>query len=153
MLKLLNLVGLFLATKQVYRPIPISISFIAAVMEFATLLRKWLYSKINLLFCLILHVICDRLQRSIRRQVYSLGNWVENLKPSNDIQLRVVRGPICGVIAGGAKVYQKGATLVPWLKQEYNENQKASVVETLTPSTPFPLTSRAILIQRKANAT
>lgn len=138
-LKLLNLVGLFLATKQVYWLIPTSISFTAAVMEFATLFRKWLYSKINLLFCLIVHVICDRLHRSIRRQVYSLGNWVENMKPSNDIELRVVRGPISGVIAGGAKVYQKGATLVPWLKQEYNENQKTFNCGDIDPDYPIPI--------------
>ena len=138
LLKFLNLVGLFLRTKQVYWLIPTSISFTAAVLEFATLLREWLYSKVNLLFCLIMHVICDQLPRSMRRQVYSLGHWVENLKPSNDIELRVVRGPICGVIGGGAKVYLEGATLVPWLNQD-NETEKTFSCGDIDPEFPIPI--------------
>lgn len=139
LLKFLNLVGLFLRTKQVYWVIPTSISLAAAAMEFATVLREWLYGKVNLLFCFIMHVICDRLPRSMRREVYSLGNWVENLKPSNDIELRVVRGPVCGVIGGGAKVYHEGATLVPWLHQEYSETQKTFNCGDIDPEFPFPI--------------
>jgi hypothetical protein len=44
---------------------------------------------------------------------------VENLKPSNDIQLKIKRGGnICATIAGGAKVDKEGATLVPWFKAD-----------------------------------
>jgi hypothetical protein len=117
LLKIINLLGLFLQTKKdkVHWLIPTSLSFISALMEFSTTLRVWLYSNINVLFCYIMHFICDPLPRSWRRQVYSLGKWVENLKPSNDIQLKIERGNICAIIAGGAKVDKEGATLVPWL--------------------------------------
>lgn len=134
LLKFLNLVGLFLRTNQhIYWIIPTIISFTAAVMEFATILRVWLYEKINMLFCFIIHVICDRLPRIVRREVYSLGHWVDNLKPSNDIELKVVRGSlITGIISGGAKVYKEGANLVPWLDQ-INETKKTFTCEGVDP--------------------
>ncbi|GLJ10226.1 hypothetical protein SUGI_0124370 [Cryptomeria japonica] len=110
-LKGLNLVGLFLKTRQVYWLIPTFLSFTAALLEFTPSVRARLYGKINLLFCRFMHIICDCLPRSIRRQVYSLGSWVENLKPSNDLKLRVVKGKMCAVIGGGAKVHKEGAAL------------------------------------------
>lgn len=58
--------------------------------------------------------MCDPLPRSMRRQIYALGMLVENLRPSNDINLKVTRGNITAIIAGGAKVHTAGAlTLVP----------------------------------------
>lgn len=138
LLKFINLVGLFLQTnQQIYWLFPTLISFTAAVMEFATFFRVWLYRQINILFCFIMHAIGDRLPRSLRRQVYSLGMWVENLKPSNDIELRMVRGPICGVIAGGAKVQKEGAILVPWLAQA-KDTAKFSCAE-IDPGYPIEL--------------
>jgi len=56
--------------------------------------------------------------------VYSLGKWVENLKPSNDLQLKVVKDDICVVIAGGAKVDKEDATLVEWLHLQEEEMVK-----------------------------
>jgi hypothetical protein len=139
LLKFLNLVGLFLQTnQQVYWLFPTLISFVAAVMEFATLLRVWLYDNINMLFCFMMHVMCDRLPRSLRRQVYSFGYWVENLKPSNDIELRVVRGNICGVIGGGAKVQKEGAILVPWLPQD-NDTEKTFSCGDIDPGYPIQI--------------
>lgn len=113
-LKVLNLAGLFLQTKKVYWLIPVLLSFISTVLEFSTPLRKWIYEKINLLFCSTMHLMCDPLPRSMRRQIYALGMLVENLRPSNDINLKVTRGNITAIIAGGAKVHTAGAlTLVP----------------------------------------
>jgi hypothetical protein len=113
LLKVLNLAGLFLQTKKVYWLIPVLLSFISTVMEFCTPLRIWIYGKVNL-FCHAMHLICDRLPRSMRMQTYALGKMVENLKPSNDIKLKVTRGDITAIIAAGAKVHTEGAlTLVP----------------------------------------
>ncbi|GLJ10229.1 hypothetical protein SUGI_0124410 [Cryptomeria japonica] len=110
-LKAINLVGLFLQTRQVYWLLPILLSFTAALLEFSIAVRAWVYGKINLYFCWVMHFICDRLPRSMRREVYSLGNWVENLKPSNDLKLRIVRGETIAVIGGGAKVQKDDAAL------------------------------------------
>jgi hypothetical protein len=117
LLKVLNLVGLFLQTKKLFWLTPILLSFASAVLEFNTTLREWLYKKINTVFCWSMHLMCDKLPYSMRRQVYSLGKWVENLKPCNDIELRVVRGDICALIGGAAKSHTEDATLVqvPWL--------------------------------------
>lgn len=113
LLKILNMAGLFFLAKKVYWPIPIFFSFTSAVLEFSTPLRTWLYGKSNLVFCCVMHRIIDHFSYSQRRQMYSLGNWVENLKPSNDIKSSVVRGNISVVIAGGAKTCKEGAILVP----------------------------------------
>lgn len=114
LLKILNMAGLFFLAKKVYWPIPTFFSFTSAVLEFSTPLRTWLYGKFNLVFCCVMHRIIDRFSYSLRRQMYSLGIWVENLKPSNDIKSSVVRGNIiCVVIAGGAKTHKEGAVLVP----------------------------------------
>jgi hypothetical protein len=119
LLKIINLLGLFLQTRKVHWLIPTLLSFMSAVMEFSTTLRVWLYSNINVLFCNIMHLVCHPLPRSWRRQIYCLGKWVENLKPSNDIELKIKRGGnFCATIAGGAKVDKEGATLVPWLKAD-----------------------------------
>lgn len=118
LLKVLNLVGLFLQTKKVFWLIPTFFSFASAILEFNTTLRVWLYTNINKLSCWSMHLICDKLRYSERRQVYSLGKWVENFKPCNDIQLRVVRGDICAVLGGAAKSHKEDVTklvLVPWL--------------------------------------
>lgn len=117
LLKVINLFALFLQTKKVkvHWSIPLSLSFIAALLEFNTSLRAWLYTNINVVFCYILHFICDPLPRSWRVQIYSLGNWVDNLKPCNDIQLKVARGNIRAIIIEGAKVNKEGAIEVPWL--------------------------------------
>lgn len=116
LLKILNLVALFLQTKKVkvHWLIPLSLSFISALLEFNTSIRVWIYNKINVLFCSIMHLLCDPLPRSWRRQLYSLGMWVEDLTPSNDILLKVVRGNMCAIITEGAKVDKEGATSVPW---------------------------------------
>ena len=114
-MKILNLVALFLQTKKATKVnflIPIALSIIFALMEFITDLRVWVYAKINLLFCGIMHLICDPLSRSWRRHVYSLGKWVENLTPCNGIQLKVVRGTVTAIISEGAKVNNEGAILV-----------------------------------------
>lgn len=113
-LKMLNLAGFFLQTKKVYWLIPLLLSFTSTVLEFSTPLRKWIYEKINALFCCAMHVICDPLPRSMRSQIYGLGKLVDNLKPTNDIKLKVTKGNITATIAGGAKVHTEGAlTLVP----------------------------------------
>lgn len=117
-LKLLNLVGLFLQTRKVLWFIPTILSLASAILEFNTKVRAWVYSNINRLFCWLMHLVCDKLRYSRRRQVYSLGKWVENLKPCNDIELRVVKGNICATIAGGAKANREDATVVPWLSVE-----------------------------------
>jgi hypothetical protein len=118
LLKVLNLAGLFLQTKKVYWLIPVLLSLISTVMEFCTPLRIWIYDNINLLFCYLMHIMCDPLPRSLRKQIYSLGKLVENLKPSNDINLKATRCTITAIIAGGAKVHTtepatEALTLVP----------------------------------------
>lgn len=113
LLKVLNLVGLFLQTQKVFWLIPTFFSFASAILEFNTTLRVWLYTNINKLFCWSMHLICDTLSYSKRRQVYSLGKWVENFKPCNDIELRVVRGNIRAVLGGAAKSHKEDVTLVP----------------------------------------
>lgn len=115
-LKMLNLAGFFLQTKKVYWLIPLLLSFTSTVLEFSTPLRKWIYEKINVLFCSAMHVICDPLPRPKRSHIYlGLGKFVENLKPTNDIKLKVTKGNITATIAGGAKVHTEGAlTLLPW---------------------------------------
>lgn len=123
--KMLNLVGFFLQTKKVFWLIPTLLSLASAVLEFNTKLRKWIYSKINLLFCCSMHLLCGKLRYSMRRQVYSLGKWVENLKPSNDIELKIVKGDICAPIAGGAKADREGAKVVPWLNVEEQVTEMA----------------------------
>lgn len=113
-LKMLNLAGLFLHTKKVYWLIPVLLSFVSTVLEFTTPLRKGIYEKINALFCCAMHVICDPLPRSMRSHIYALGKLVDNLKPTNDIKLKVTKGNITATIAGGAKVHTEGTlTLVP----------------------------------------
>lgn len=107
-LKMLNLAGLFLQTKKVYWLIPLLLSFTSTVLEFSTPLRIWIYQKINVLFCCAMHVICDRLPRSMRSHIYALGKYVDNLKPTNDIELKVTKGNITATIAGGAKVHTEG---------------------------------------------
>jgi hypothetical protein len=107
LLKILNLFALFLQTKKVVKVhwfIPTLLTLTSALLEFNTRGRVWLYTHINLFFCYMMHFICDRLPRSWRRQVYSLGKWVENLTPCNDIQLKVVRDNISAIITEGAKV-------------------------------------------------
>jgi hypothetical protein len=44
-----------------------------------------------------------------------LGNGEENLKLSNNIELREVTGNICTIIDEGAKYHKEDATLVTWL--------------------------------------
>lgn len=116
LLKLINLGGLFVQAKNANGVAATLLSLTSAVLEFNAPLREWIYGKINLVFCWLMHIICDKLRYSTRKQVYSLGNWVPNLKPSNEVELRVgKRDRICAVIGGGAKVHKEGATLVPWL--------------------------------------
>lgn len=40
---------------------------------------------------------------------------MQNLKPSNDINLKIERARIGAIIAGGARVDKEGANPVPWL--------------------------------------
>ena len=112
LLRILNFVGIFLPVRCWL--IPLLLSITSGVLEFSTTLRKCLYAKINLIFGSAMHLMCDQLPYSMRRRVYVFGCWLENLKPSNDIKLRVLRGhTISAVIAGGAKAYTEDATLVP----------------------------------------
>ncbi|GLJ48201.1 hypothetical protein SUGI_1017870 [Cryptomeria japonica] len=112
LLKFFNLVGVSLQSKHhVHWLVPTLLSFTAAVLEFNTYLRVWLYTHINLIFCVSMHLICDRLPLHIRTCVYTLWRGVENLRPSNDLKWRVVRGDICAVIGGGAKSHHQAATL------------------------------------------
>lgn len=109
LLKLINLGGLFVQAKNANGVAGTVLSLTSAVLEFNAPLREWIYGKINLVFCWLMRY-------STRKQVYSLGNWVHNLKPSNEVELRVgKRDRICAVIGGGAKAHKEGATLVPWL--------------------------------------
>ncbi|GLJ08828.1 hypothetical protein SUGI_0096750 [Cryptomeria japonica] len=113
LLKVFNLVGLFLhSQKHIHWLIPVSLTLTAAVLGVSTTLRVWVYGFIHILFCKAVHLLCERFPFSVRRQVYSLGNWVDKLKPSNDLQSKIVRGNICVLIAGGAKPQTLGATLV-----------------------------------------
>lgn len=118
--KFLNLVGLVL-TNKVRWFISSPFSIMSAVVEFFTPPRVWFYAQINRLFCWVMHLTCDQLRYSWRREAYSLGNWFENLKPSNDIQFRVVRADTCVVpLAGGAKVNIEGTT---WRPYRYNPTE------------------------------
>lgn len=114
LLKFLNLAGFFLQIKKAYWVLSTVLSLTSAVLEFIVPLRVWIYGKINFVFCWAMHIVCDKLPYSVRKQVYSLGNWVENLKPSNDIEYRAVKADIFNaVIGGGAK-----ASLAPALLEE-----------------------------------
>jgi hypothetical protein len=112
LLKVLNLEGLFLQAKKSYGVIPTLLSLKSVVLEFNTPLREWIYNNINLVLCQAIHIICDKMPYSKRRHVYSLGNWVENLKPSNDIKVNVVEGNICDVIGGGDKSHKENVTSI-----------------------------------------
>ncbi|GLJ50159.1 hypothetical protein SUGI_1067240 [Cryptomeria japonica] len=112
LLKFFNLVGVSLQSRHhVHWLVPTLLSLTAAVLEFSTHLRVWLYNQINLSFCLWVQLISDHLPLQIRAWVYTLGRGVENLRPSNDLRWRVVRGDICAVIGGGAKSHHQTATL------------------------------------------
>jgi len=115
--KLLNLVGLFFQAKKNkfswYYPTIFSAA--SAVLELPPV-SAWIYGKINKVFCRSVQCICDQLPYSVRRHVYSLGFWVENLRPCNDIQLKVVRGDISVVIGGAAKTDRDDADRVRWLR-------------------------------------
>lgn len=65
-LRVLNLIGLFLHTRKdkIHWLIPTSLTFISTLMELSARLRVWIYIKINVLFCDIMHFICDPLPRS-----------------------------------------------------------------------------------------
>ncbi|GLJ08818.1 hypothetical protein SUGI_0096600 [Cryptomeria japonica] len=105
-LKILNLVGLFLQTqKDVHWLIPASLSFTSAFMGFSTTLRLSVGSVINKVLCGTIQFLCDLLPLRWRRRVYFIGNWVDNLRPSNDLQLKIVEREICPLIAGGAKAH------------------------------------------------
>ncbi|GLJ08817.1 hypothetical protein SUGI_0096590 [Cryptomeria japonica] len=106
LLKILNLLGLFLQTqKHVHWLIPALLSFTSAVMGFSTTIRLSIDSLINRVLCGTVHMVCDRLPLPIRRRVYFWGNWVENLKPCNDLQSKIVKDNICTLVAGGAKAH------------------------------------------------
>ncbi|GLJ08819.1 hypothetical protein SUGI_0096620 [Cryptomeria japonica] len=108
LLKILNFVGLFLQTQQhIHWLIPASLSLISAVMGFSTALRLSIDGFINTVLCKGVQMVCDRLPLLMRRRVYFWGNWVQNLKPSNDLQSKIVRGDICALIAGGAKAHAR----------------------------------------------
>ncbi|KAH9313241.1 hypothetical protein KI387_028276 [Taxus chinensis] len=105
-LKVLNLLGLYLQKdKHIHWLIPALLSLTAAVLGLCSTLRRCVYSGINTISRGAVHLLCDHLDDfSWRRQAYSLGNWIDNLKPSNDLQSKVVRGDIRALIAGGARV-------------------------------------------------
>lgn len=127
LLSILNFVGIIL---QIYTTLwltPSLLSIMSAVLEFIAPLKKWLYGKINFTFCCAMHLICDQLPYSVRRRVYVFGCWVKNLKPSNDIKLKVVRNDtIYAVIAGGAKAYNEDATLVQGWSQFLGQVDEAA---------------------------
>lgn len=138
--KLLNLVGLFFQAKKNkfswYYPTIFSAA--SAVLELPPV-SAWIHGKINMVVCRSLQCIFDKLPYSMRRKAYAMGIWVENLKPCNDIQLKVVRGNISVVIGGAAKTDRKDADLVPWLSEvptvynhgriraKFNEEEKKCV--------------------------
>ncbi|KAH9313446.1 hypothetical protein KI387_044080 [Taxus chinensis] len=116
-LKVLNVVGLFLQShshnqKHIHWIVPALLSLTSLVMGFSTQLMCFVYGKIRMLCCTPIQLLCDHLDDfSWRRQVYSLGNWIENLKPSNDLQSKIVWGDVRALVAGGAKVTVDCATL------------------------------------------
>ena len=123
LLKVLNLAGLVLQTKKAFGVLPAVLTLTSVVLEFITPIREWIYGTINIVFCWAMHIICDKLPYSTRKQIYSLVNWAENLKPSNDIEFRAVKGDhIRAVIGGGAKASSLPSVLreedVDWLSQD-----------------------------------
>ncbi|KAJ7523227.1 hypothetical protein O6H91_18G042400 [Diphasiastrum complanatum] len=105
LLKFLNLVGLFLQTKQVQWVYPAFFTLTAAILEFDTWLREVLYSSINLLFCRSMRLVCNKLPHFPRILIYTLGCFVDNLRPSNDVEWKIVKGDIRVVMGGAARTH------------------------------------------------
>ncbi|KAH9309357.1 hypothetical protein KI387_037268, partial [Taxus chinensis] len=105
-LKVLNLLGLYVQKdKHLHWLIPTLLSLTSVVMGLCSTLRRCVYSGINTLSQGAVHFLCDHLNDfSWRRQAYSLGNWIDNLKPNNDLQSKVMRSDIRALIVGGARV-------------------------------------------------
>ncbi|GLJ08807.1 hypothetical protein SUGI_0096370 [Cryptomeria japonica] len=111
-LKTLNLVALSLRSQNhIHWLIPVLLTLTAAVMGFSTTLSLYVGRLINKLFCGAIQFLCERLPLRWRRRVYFLGNWVENLKPSNDLELKVMKQSMCPLIAGGAKAHFQSSPL------------------------------------------
>ncbi|GLJ08816.1 hypothetical protein SUGI_0096560 [Cryptomeria japonica] len=112
LLKILNFVGLYLQTqKHVHWLIPVSLSLTSLVMGFTTTGRLSVDGFICGFFCWpfyrAVQLLCDQLPLSMRRRVYCWGDWVEHLKPSNDLQSKVVMGGMCALVAAGAKAHSE----------------------------------------------
>lgn len=130
LLKFLNFFGVFLKPTKHRWLAPTLFSATSAILEFNTPLRRWLYGKFNLVVCSAMHFILNRLPYPWRKNMYSLGVWVENLKPSNDIELKVLKADRAAVIAGGAKICGicgEDDTAVPWEdRSQIEENEDNS---------------------------
>lgn len=124
--KLLNLVGLFCSThkKPPFLLLAKSFSIVSGILEIK-LVRSPIYWIINKMFCRSVQYICNKLPYPVRRFVYLLFFWVENLMPRNDILLQVVRRDWDIVIGGSAKINsEQEATRVDWLdrREEYGRS-------------------------------
>jgi len=73
-----------------------------------------------------------------------LDKWVDNLKPNNDLQLKVVRGNMCAVIGGGAKIDNEDAAWVPWIYVGEGETQKFLTFDcdSIVIETSYPVNNR-----------
>ncbi|XP_059077599.1 uncharacterized protein LOC131876390 [Cryptomeria japonica] len=104
LMTILNFVGLFLKTqKHIHWLIPALLTFTVVVMGFSTKVRLYIDGFINTFLCRSVQLLCDPLPLAMRRRAYCWGNWVENLKPSNDLQSKIVSGKICVLLVAGAK--------------------------------------------------
>ncbi|XP_059077587.1 uncharacterized protein LOC131855806 isoform X1 [Cryptomeria japonica] len=104
LMTILNFVGLFLKTqKHIHWLIPASLTFASVSMGFSTKVRLWIDGFINAILCRSVQLLCDPLPLAMRRRAYCWGNWVENLKPGNDLQSKIVSGKVCLLVAAGAK--------------------------------------------------
>lgn len=121
---LLNLGGLFLEANKGFWLFPTLLSLASALLEFCPPLRSSIYTMFNKVFCRSLQLIFDILPYSMRVKVYSLDNWVENLKPNNDLQLKVIRHNGSVVIGGGARTYRQDATPVSWLTEQPEQPER-----------------------------
>ncbi|GLJ08795.1 hypothetical protein SUGI_0096230 [Cryptomeria japonica] len=102
----LNFVGLFLKTQRhIHWLIPACLTFTAVVMGFSTTLRLSIVGYMGKILSRALQWVFELLPLTMRRRVYYWGNWVDLLKPINDLQSKIVRGNISVLVAGGAKFY------------------------------------------------
>ncbi|GLJ08789.1 hypothetical protein SUGI_0096060 [Cryptomeria japonica] len=101
LLMTLNFVDLFLDTqKHIHWLIPALLTFTAVVMGFSTTLRLSVGGFIGKVLSRGIQWVCDLLPLPMRRRVYYWRSWVDLLRPSNDLQSKIVRGNISVLITG-----------------------------------------------------